>query len=77
MPFKDQTHCYRTFNGQRWMNLCDMLDIQHEIDVAAAKKAGVRVKLRKHHEGYRQAFYHPDDAAKLEAALKSRGEQCL
>lgn len=71
MTFKDQTKCYRTFGGVRWVNLCDMLDEQHEIDVRAAKAAGVRVKLRKHPEGYRQAFTHPDDSEKLEAALKA------
>lgn len=71
MPCKDQTLCYRTFEGVRWPNLCDMLDAQHEIDVAAAKKAGVRIRLRKHPEGYRQAFFYPDDKTALEAALKA------
>ena len=71
MPFKDQTKCYRTFGGIRWMNLCDMLDERHELDVAAAKDAGVRVRIRKHPEGYHQAFYHPEDQNKLNGALRN------
>jgi len=70
MPYKDQTKCYRTFDGVRWMNFCDILDDRHEEYVAAVKAAGVRVRLCKHPEGYHQAFFHPDDAEKAHAALK-------
>lgn len=71
MPFKDQTQSYRTFDGVRWFNLCDVLDDQCERDVMAAMDAGVRVKTRKHADGYQQAFYHPDDEAELNAALRA------
>lgn len=69
MPYKDQTRCYRTIDGIKWFNLCDILDGRDEEDVKRAKSAGVRVRLRKHPEGYQQAFFHPEDEEKLDAAL--------
>jgi quinolinate synthase len=53
--------CYRTFDGVKWPNYCDVLDQSHEEDVEKAKKEGKRIKLRKHPDGYYQAFIHPDD----------------
>lgn len=72
MALKDQTQCYRTFDGVRWANLCDVLDERDEQDVRAARNTGVRIRMRKHPEGYQQAFYHPDDEAKLTSALTQR-----
>ena len=64
MPIKDQTACYRTVNGVKWPNFCDMLDDVHFEDVAKAKAAGARIKKIKHPDGYHQAFIHPDDINK-------------
>lgn len=61
MPIKNQTDCYRTFDGVRWPNFCDVLDEGHEKDVASAKRQGARIKMRAHPDGYSQAFIHPDD----------------
>jgi len=61
MPIKDQTLCYRTIKGVKWLNLCDMLEQIHQDDVAAIKRAGGRIALRRHPDGYQQAFFHPDD----------------
>lgn len=61
MAIKDQTDCYRTIDGLRWPNFCDILEDSHREDVAACKAAGIRIKIRKHPEGYHQAFIHPDD----------------
>lgn len=65
MALKDQTQCYRTFGGVRWPNFCDMLDDQHDRDVASAQEQGARIKFRKHPDGYRQAFIHPDDLSRV------------
>lgn len=68
MPFKHQSDCYRTFAGVRWPNLCDMLADEHDVEVAARKAAGHRIRIRTHPEGYQQAFIHPDDLHKPFAA---------
>lgn len=61
MTFKNQQDCYRTFDGVRWINFCDVLEESHERDVAEARRQGARIKMRKHPDGYHQAFIHPDD----------------
>lgn len=61
MAYKHQADCYRTFDGVRWPNLCDILDAEMDADVRARRKAGQRIKVRQHPEGYLQAFIHPDD----------------
>jgi hypothetical protein len=63
MTYKTQTECYRTFDGVRWVNLCDVLSAQDERLVAEYIAAGKRIKFRKHAHGFRQAFIHPDDLA--------------
>ena len=63
MPIKNQMDCYRTFEGIRWPNFCDVIDENTERAVSDAKAAGKRIKLRKHPDGYIQAFIHPDDLA--------------
>lgn len=63
MPIKHQSACYRTFDGVRWPNLCDMISELEEWAVAEAKAAGKRIRIRTHPDGYRQAFIHPDDLA--------------
>lgn len=57
---KHQGDCYRTFNGLRWPNFCDILDDEKQQAVAEAKDNGKRFRLRKHPDGYYQAFIHPD-----------------
>lgn len=61
MASKHQTDCYRTIDGARWPNLCDVLEQDHEDEIAARRKAGHRIRLVKHADGYHQAFIHPDD----------------
>ena len=67
MAWKLQTDCYRTFDGVRWPNLCDMLDPDQIERVASLKRQGVRVRIRKHFCGYGQAFIHPEDLSALAA----------
>lgn len=64
MAIKHQSDCYRTFDGVRWPNLCDMLAEEHEVEVKARKSAGQRIRIRTHPDGYGQAFIHPDDLHK-------------
>jgi hypothetical protein len=73
MATKHQENCYRTFDGARWPSLCDVLDESHKRDVAACKAAGVRVRMRKHPDGYHQAFYHPGDDALIGQTLRREG----
>lgn len=73
MPIKHQMKCYRTFDGVRWPNLCDILGEEHKRDVSACRVAGVRIRIRHHAAGYKQAFYHPDDEAKIGPALRTAG----
>ena len=61
MPIKHQSDCYRTIDGVKWPNLCDMISDECDQDVADRKDRGERIKMRKHPEGYYQAFIHPDD----------------
>jgi hypothetical protein len=63
---KHQSDCYRTIRGQRWPNLCDILETYHEEEVAARRLAGHRIRLFKHPDGYRQAFIHPDDLVRYD-----------
>ena len=63
MAYKDQTQCYRTFDGVRWPNWCDVMEDEQVKAVEDAKAAGKRIKLRKHPDGYYQAFMHPEDMA--------------
>lgn len=60
MPIENQSDCYRTIEGKRWPNLCDMLAPEHVAAVADARSAGFRVMIRKHPDGYRQAFVEPE-----------------
>jgi hypothetical protein len=61
MPYKDQTLCYRTFQGIKWINFCDVTEDYHNERVVEKKLKGARIKLIKHPDGYRQAFIHPED----------------
>jgi hypothetical protein len=61
MTTKHQADCYRTINGQKYVNYCDILCDEHEAEVAALKAAGKRIAKRKHPAGYHQAFIHADD----------------
>lgn len=61
MPVKHQSDCYRTIDGLRWPNLCDVFSEDDERDIAKRKAKGQRIRMRKHPEGYYQAFIHPDD----------------
>lgn len=65
MPVKDQTKCFRTFGGIKYMNLCDVLDEQHFELVKLAKAMPIRHRLIKHPSGYGQLFVHPDDVSFL------------
>lgn len=61
MPYKHQSDCYRTINGVRWTNFCDILDDKTAEEIAGFKKNGMRFRLIKHPDGFKQAFVHPDD----------------
>ena len=59
---KHQSNCYRTVDGVRWPNLCDLLEGPKQLAYArAARRQAVRVKIHKHPEGYHQMFVHPED----------------
>jgi hypothetical protein len=71
MPFKHQSECYRTVNGVRWPNFCDVMSDEDEQEIAKAKSLGARFKMRKHPDGYRQAFIDPDGLATYVAAYST------
>lgn len=57
---KHQADCYRTFGGEKWMNYGDILSDEHMAEVKAMQAAGTKIKLRKHPDGYYQAFIKPE-----------------
>jgi len=65
MPFKAQSNCYRTIEGVRWPNFCDVLGPEDERAVQEAKGQGARFRFVKHPQGFRIAFIHPDDYARI------------
>ena len=60
MPYKDQTKCYRTFDGVRYLNQCDVLDEVHFKLVEKAKRLKVRHRMVRHQDGYKQLYVHPN-----------------
>ena len=62
---KHQADCYRTFDGLRWPNFCDVMEERHKQDIDEARRQGARIRLRKHRDGYHQAFIHPDDVKEV------------
>ncbi|GAA5662618.1 hypothetical protein Brsp07_01088 [Brucella sp. NBRC 14130] len=69
MAIKHQSQCYRTFAGVRWPNLCDLCGPDHEAAATAVRKAGYRIKVQAHPDGFRRAFIHIDDLAKAAAVF--------
>lgn len=67
MTIKHQADCYRTFDRVRWPNYCDIFEDEHLNAIAAAKAGGARIKIRKHPDGYSQAFIHPGDLNEIGA----------
>lgn len=64
MAFKHQSNCYRTINGEKWVNLCDVLGPEDKAEIVRRKALGQKIAMRKHAEGYHQAFIHPNDLEK-------------
>lgn len=67
MAIKSQDQCYRTFDGVRWPNYSDMHSMEEELHVASLRASGCRIRVRSHSSGFRIAFIHPDDLARLQA----------
>lgn len=55
---KHQTQCYRTINGVKMMNYCDLImsDEENEKIIKEAKEKFKRVRKIKHPAGYHQLF---------------------
>lgn len=65
MAIKSQDQCYRTFDGVRWPNYSDMHSMEEELHVASLRAVGCRMRVRSHPSGFRIAFIHPDDLARI------------
>lgn len=65
MPYKPQTSCFRTINGVRYENQCDILGEEHRQLAAKAKRLKTRCRIVKHKNGFKQLFVHPADVDKL------------
>lgn len=69
MPYKDQTKCYQTINGVKYVNQFDVVDPEHAYLVQKAKDLGLRMKLVSHPDGFKQLFLHPNDETKFLAII--------
>lgn len=56
MAYKDQTLCYRTINGERYVNWCDILEPYHDALVEKVKRLKLPHRVVKHPDGYGQLF---------------------
>jgi hypothetical protein len=65
MPYKHQINCYRTFDGVKYFNQCDVLEELDFCLVEKAKKSKLRHRLVKHKDGFVQLFVHSDDVDNL------------
>lgn len=65
---KSQDQCFRVWGGARWPNMMDMHTSAEEAEVSHWKNIGIRVRIRAHRRGFRQAFVHPDDVQSASAA---------
>lgn len=65
MPYKHQAACFRTINGARYVNYCDILSDEHEECVVTAKVRQLRHRVIKHKDGFRQLFVHENDVDKM------------
>lgn len=61
MPYKNQEKCFRTIKGEKYINYCDILSDDQQIEIDKLKQAGKRIKLIKHPDGFYQAFIHSND----------------
>lgn len=55
---KHQTKCYRTINGEKLVNYCDLImsDEENEKMISEAKQKFKKVRKIKRPEGYHQLF---------------------
>ena len=58
---KDQTKCYRTINGQHYVNLCDVMSENEQATVIKVKSLRLRHRLIKHPDGFYRLFVHADE----------------
>ena len=68
MAFKHQSDCYRTISGARFINWCDLLDQEHEEQVALAKRLGIRHRVIKTTDGTRRLFIEESAVDRLAAS---------
>lgn len=56
MSTKHQNNCYRVIKGQRYVNWCDILCIEHEAEIAKVKAEGIPHRVFRHPDGFRRLF---------------------
>lgn len=64
---KEQDKCYRTIDGIRWINVSDLLSPELTAWAQSQRARGIRLKFRKHPDGYSQVFCHPEDMSSIES----------
>lgn len=68
MPEKDQSLCYRTIKGKKYINWCDILEDRHELEVEKAKRLKIPHRVFKHPDGFSRLFVLETEADRLAAA---------
>lgn len=56
MPYKNQSACYRTIKGIRYLNWCDVLGEEERLLAAGLKKRGLPHRLVSHKDGFKILF---------------------
>ena len=62
---KTQGDCYRTINGQHYVNFCDVISPRDEEAVLEVKEKKLRHRVFKHPDGFDRLFVHKDDIENL------------
>jgi hypothetical protein len=65
MAIKEQTNCFRTIQGKRFINWCDLLCAEHEAEIAKVKAAGIPHRIFRHPAGFRRLFVLETEAHRI------------
>jgi hypothetical protein len=65
MPYKDQTLCYRTIAGTRYVNWCDVLGDEERVILAGVKARKLPHRVVRHKDGFESLFVREDVPASI------------
>lgn len=75
MPRKQQQDCYRTINGERYVNMCDVHGREEQDYVDAAKRIHASHRLVKHKDGFRILFVWDRDYQRVVDEVHAEGRR--